>query len=163
MLSLRAGENQLVSNTYGWILWIFTIRNRYSEFSFPLSIQAIEIQCEENRVYQCTLKDHKQQMIGCKNLPRGKGRDWFGSRAGCYFCTLSPETNVSYVQIECDFLLLHGFKSNVRHNRPDLTSTQEDESHTVTRTGSQYNIKQRNNFLGKRNVVSWRNTWERAQ
>ena len=62
----------------------------------------------------------------------------------CYFCTLSPE-------IECGFLLLHGFKSNVRHNRPDLTSTQEHESHTVTKTGSQYNIKQRNNFLGKEN------------
>ena len=57
------------------------------------------------------------------------------------------------------FLLLHGFKSNVRQNRPDLASTQEHESHTVTKTGSQYNIKQHNNFLGKQNLLGLRNTF----
>ena len=57
------------------------------------------------------------------------------------------------------FLLLHGFKSNVRQNRPDLASTQEHESLTVTKTGSQYNIKQHDNFLGKQNLLGLRNTF----
>ena len=56
-------------------------------------------------------------------------------------------------------LLSHGFKSNVRQNRPDLASTQEHESHTVTKTGSEYNIKQHNNFLGKQNLLGQRNTF----
>ena len=57
------------------------------------------------------------------------------------------------------FLLSHGFKSNVRQNRPDLASTQEHESHTVTKTGSQYNIKQHNNSLKKQNLLGQRNTF----
>ena len=57
------------------------------------------------------------------------------------------------------FLLSHGFKSNVRHNRPHLASTQEHESHTVTKTGSQYNIKQNNNSLKKQNLLGQRNTF----
>ena len=56
------------------------------------------------------------------------------------------------------FLLSHGFKSNVRQNRPDLASTQEHESHTVTKTGSQYNIKQHNS-LKKQNLLGQRNTF----
>ena len=74
---------------------------------------------------------------------------------------------VSHVQIECAFYfhLSHGLKSNVRHKRPDLTSTQEREprtgyreSLTLTRNGSQYTIKQHNNLLAKRNLVGQRST-----
>ena len=55
--------------------------------------------------------------------------------------------------------MLHGFKSNVRQNRLYLASTQEHESHTVTKTVSQYNFKQRNNFPGKQNLLGQRNTF----
>lgn len=69
--------------------------------------------------------------------------------------------------MECAFYfhLSHGLKSNVRHKRPDLTSTQEREprtgyreSLTLTRNGSQYTIKQHNNLLAKRNLVGQRST-----
>ena len=74
---------------------------------------------------------------------------------------------VSHVQMECAFYfhLSHGLKSNVRHKRPDLTSTQEREpltgyreSLTWTRNDSQYTIKQHNNLLAKRNLVGQRST-----
>ena len=74
----------------------------------------------------------------------------------CLMLDLNPCDTFS---IRFLFLLLHGFKSNVRHIGPHLTSTEEHESHTVTRTGSQYNNKQRNNFLVKENLVGWRNTF----
>ena len=64
---------------------------------------------------------------------------WFGSRARSCLCILSPETYVSGTfEKSVFFLLSHEFKSSVRHNRLDLTSTQEHELSTVTRTASQY-------------------------
>ena len=39
-----------------------------------------------------------------------------------------------------------------------VTPFANSESHTVTKTVSQYNIKQHNNFLGKQNLLGQRNT-----
>lgn len=63
------------------------------------------------------------------------------------------------------FLLSHGFKSNVRNNRPDLTSTQQHESCTVTRTALSTPLSKIITFSRKAELKGQRNIsyGERAQ